>query len=260
MKKTSSAQLIRTSKVCEIRILIPDGYWTPIPWEVFTHKLSRLSSLRVAVVYLVLLDRANHSKRQGEVAASIAKISNWAKVDRRVVAECIEELRDHGMVLIVSAGTPRSRSDPPRYQVPLGSHDLRKGAWVPVPRFLIQEYCTAYHPAVVLLLFLATQTIRSRDDCYVGKQKLSERLNCSQQTVYRAIRRMGHTWEKKFKKLPQPLAITYAHKGTKDERRHYSVRAVVFIRKKGKPPKMLLAPEFKKHFKIPGTFSSEKTS
>jgi hypothetical protein len=238
---------------CKPRILIPPESWTAIQTDVFGDVLPYLQQKRAAQLYCLLYDRARHSPT-GLVAASVAELARWTGLNVRTVSNCLKELREQKFVLRKKIGVKHSRIHKPCWRVPLAEFSTSTASWVPVPRFLIQEYCRQYPGAVILLVLLRHQHIHWLNDCWPGVPRLGKILNWSPSRVRNAIHTMGYErpWKTQGTGLPRPLEITWRTNPQGESRRHFRVLAIRY--KKGtrrSGPTLSIAPDFATFFKIP---------
>jgi hypothetical protein len=230
------------------RILIPARDWTKFDTAVFTDVFPKLRGRFSAAFYSVLYDRAWHSQPRGHFAASYADMVRWTGFDSRVVRNYVNGLLHHGFLRQEQPGIPNSRSNKPKWSVPLVVNP--SGGWVPVPRFFCTEYIRRYPNSVLLIVLLSYQHLSWRDDCWVGPRTLSKRLNWSERRVYQSLHTMLYDWEKLDNGLPCPLETAEPQENTEWTNRHFSVRAFEYFNMRNRSRGVRLAPEFKDHFDI----------
>jgi hypothetical protein len=232
----------------EQRVLYPPGSWMPVQNEVFAKVFPNLKQRRAAHLYMAMYERATRV-RSRELAMNLRQLSELIKCDPRTVRKCIIELLRGGCVEMVhKGGSLRSRTDKPRFRVPLSELDLAPGGWVPVPRFLVTRYLQEFPGSLLLIILLHIQHFHWMDYCWIGLEGLQKFLNWKPRTIYRDLNLMGHKhrWEKLRTDLPWPLRITYS---PNKEKRNFSVRAAQFYLPGGRHKRVVrLSDEFASHF------------
>jgi hypothetical protein len=233
------------------RVLIHGDHWTAFRNEIFEEELADLKENNAAALYAVLYDRACHNKVP-IVKATITELSKWAGVDARVAANCVKELRRESLIHKKSGSVDRSRTQLPRWKVPLAKPDLRHGGWTPVPRILMQQYIRAYPNAVLLLLLLRFQSMSWKDYCWPGVPKMSSLMGWSPTRVRDALKIMAtdEEWDSLGNDLLRPLSVTRRpYKGRLVA--HYRVRVVRYEADKQGRKIVRISRRFRKHFTIP---------
>jgi hypothetical protein len=234
------------------RILVADNHWTAMRSQVFIKIFPTLRKKQSALVFSILFDRCFHS-RSGNVHATRAQIARWAGLDDRTVNDCLKELRDQGYVKRVRRGTLRSRTDTPRWKVPLADFELVDNKlWFFVPRFFFTKYCRKYRNAVVLLSVMYAHHLGWNNRPTIGVTKIAEFLNWSPSRVCRAFRTLGndHNWRSVTTKLPRLLQIKKQLTKSGKVKPYFSVLAVEY---KGtlRRGTVQVARDFAEHFDIP---------
>ena len=149
--------------------------------------------------------------------------------------------------MVHKGGAWRSRTDKPRFRVPLSELDLANGGWVPIPRLLLDPYMITVPSSLLLIVVIYFQHLSWRNDCWVGMKGLRKMLRWKRRTIYHALNLMGHRhrWEKLKTGLPWPLEISFSNTGA----RHFSVRGVRYYLPKGRQKRVVgLSQEFAVHF------------
>jgi hypothetical protein len=230
------------------RIFYPANSWIPVHSDVFEKVFPRLKERLAAHLYMAMYERASQV-RSREFAMNLRDLSELIKCDPRTARKCIIELVGKGFVKMVDEGRAnRSRTDKPRFRVPLVESELAEGRWVPVPRFLVTRYLPEFPGSLLLIVLLSFQHINWNDHCWMSAQLLGTITKWKRRTIYHALNLMGHRhrWEKLRTGLPWPLEIRYSGDW---ERRHFSVRAVQYYCPPGAKVKVVgLSKEFTTHF------------
>jgi hypothetical protein len=243
-----------------IRVLMPPKSWTAVRHEIFEDVLPHIPTTLGQIIYLLLCDATWHSYGdEKSTNASIAQLSRWTNSDWRSVKKCLIDLMQRNFVQCLSRGKSRSRSNRPRWVVPLAQFDIKQRSWTPVPRFLIRDYPRFYQNAILLVVLLWIQDWSPRNDCWAGVTFLAKHTGWSKRKIYQAEYILGHKekWESLGKAAHDPgagvvtpppwsLEIFYNPERTV---RHFKVRAVIYERSEGRRwPRVWLAPEFARHF------------
>ena len=226
-------------------------HWTPVRREVFEDVLPGLKSTLSQVLYLMLYDRIWHNRR-GFVCASIPDLATWTGADWRTVEKALYELFHEKFLDSPSTGHAKSRSDKPRFVVPLAELDIKtEGPWTAIPRFLIEDYPRQYRNSILASVLLWHQAFTGgRNYCWPGVERLAKYTGWSNRKVFDTLHIMGHetVWKKLSLELPRPLEISYNATRTI---RHFRVRAVFYEAKQpNRWPRMWLTEEFAKHYGI----------
>ena len=163
-------------------------------------------------------------------------MTRWTGLDQRTVSPCLYELLKTKVIRCGHLGKNRSRTDKPRWTVPLTQFELEEGCWVPIPRILIHKYLPAYPRAILLVILLWHQHMSWRNECWPGMKRLADYTGWSKRKVYSALRELGdeNEWHNYCPDLPWPLEITFRLNKHGKKSRHYHVRAVVYEPKKGR--------------------------
>jgi hypothetical protein len=234
----------------ENRIRYPPSSWIPVPAEFFRQVLPALEETRAAGLLLTMHVMVR-SSRERRLRANLTDLSAQMHCDSRIVRRCLDELGDKSLVVRVHRGTKRSRSDKPRWRVPLSEFALSAGGWVPVPRFLITHYLPVFPGSLLLIILLFYEHHGWRNDCWPGVGHLAELTGWKSRTVYRALNLMGHRhrWERLGTGLPWPLEVTWRPSKKGGEIRHFRVRAVHYHSRPGyRHPVVSLTREFGEYF------------
>jgi hypothetical protein len=238
----------RERKPRETRILFPPGSWIPVPKEVFEEVLPKVVRKLAAHLYIAMYERACRN-RSKPFAANLHDLSEYIKCDPRTARRCIMELcRKDFVEMVYGEWKLRSRTDKPKFRVPLSEVELEAGGWVPVPRFLVTRYLPRFRGSLLLIILLYYQHLSWKNYCWPGAAALQRKTRWQPRTVYHALNVMGHQrrWERLGTGLPWPLEITYS---PDRKTRRFSVRAVRFYRPPGrKKPVVSLTDEFAIHF------------
>jgi hypothetical protein len=219
-------QRVRHDK--EQRIFYPANSWMPVENDVFGKVFPKLRERRAPHVYMAMYQRAQRV-RSKEFAMNLRELSELIKCDPRTARKCIIELLGKGFVKMPhKGGAKRSRTDKPRFRVPLLSEsELASGGWVPVPLFLVNRYLQSFPGSLLIIILLYIQHLKWEDHCWIGLTGLQKILKRKRRTIYRDLNLMCHRqkWEKLATDLPRPLSIKYSADWTS---RHFSVRAVQY--------------------------------
>ena len=224
--------------------------WTPIRNEVFTEILRTLEERCSAALFLVMYDRAYHS-RSRLLAATVAQLARLTGIDARTVTKCLDELLQQKLVRQVGKGVNRSKTRRPVWKVPSATIDpKREGNWTPVPRNLILNYVPAYRNAVLLPLLIYHQNMNKLNYCWVGVPALSKRLKWSETRVNESLRYMydKENWRSLHPDLPWPLRCKVVRQNGQSRRR-FSVLAIEY-EGSGKKAKMRLSKAFRWAFDL----------
>lgn len=244
----------------ETRILFPPDSWMPVQNDVFTQVFPALEKHRAPHLYMAMYERARRSQT-GKFAANLQDLSELIDCDPRTARNCVIELCQKGFVkMVYQGGAARSRTDKPKFRVPLAELDLAPGGWAPIPRFLVNRYLPAFPGSLLLIVLLHIQHFRWQTHSWVGVTGLRKITKWRPRTIYRALNLMGHRkrWEQLRTGLPWPLRITYSPDG---KTRHFSVRAVRYYLPPGRKKRVVgLSEEFAIYFgyrKVPGRDNEE---
>jgi hypothetical protein len=222
-----------SAKQKRIRIELASKAWTAVHQRVFERVLPSVSPA-AQVVYLVLLDRIWH-ERPKRVAAGEADLVRWTGLDQRTVNRCLTELYCKAKVIrCVYPGKKGSRMHRPLWTIPLTRFELADGNWVPVPRILIHKYLPAFPSAILLIIILKHQHMSWRNECWPGVSRLAQYTGWSKRKVYDAVKQMANEekWKKCHPDLPWPLEMTWRKNPHGGKSRRYSIRAVVYERRR----------------------------
>ena len=235
-------------------VRIPSRHVTYFPKAVFEDVLPQTYQRHSALVYAVMYDRAWHAKTK-RFAATESDLAAWTGRDTRTVQNCLRELEMHGYVICRHRGTKRSRTDKPIWRVPHATFDMRRTAWVAVPRFLITSYLPTYPNAVLLSVLAYFHSLLNLNWAWPSVVKLYLTLHCWSQTrVYTALDVMSSKakWNRLGTGLPRPLARKRIYNPTKKQwTQYYRVRCFVFGHSSKQPKRLLyLRPVFAKRFRI----------
>jgi hypothetical protein len=217
------------------KILLQSESWTAIRHDVFNDVLPKLSP-SAQILYLALFDHIWHIPRR-RIFACEADMVRWTGLDQRTVSRCLNELLNETEVICCEhLGKKNSRTDKPRWTVPLTQFELDEGYWVPIPRFLIHKYLPAYPRAILLVILLWHQHMSWLNECWPGAPRLALLTGWSRRKVYDALCKLNNenVWHKCCPDLPWPLEITFRPNKHGGKSRHYRVRAVVYEPKKGR--------------------------
>ena len=136
------------------RIFYPNDSWLAIQNQVFTEVFPSLRERRARHLYLAMYERARQM-RSREFAANLRGLSELIRCDPRTAKNCIDELRRLDFVKMVhKGGAWRSRTDKPRFRVPLSELDLANGGWVPIPRLLLDPYMITVPSSLLLIVVI----------------------------------------------------------------------------------------------------------
>ena len=237
-----------TSKLRRKRIFYPPSSWFPLQSIAFETVFPKLLRKRSAHLYIAMYERTQRQQCKS-FAANLTDLGKLIDCDSRTVRPCIIELvRKRFVKMVYEGSNRRSRTDKPRFTVPLAMESLDPGFWFPVPRFLVTQYLKKFKGSIVLIALLYHQHLMWKRDCWPGAQRLTRILGMNSRTVYAYLNTMGHQapWERLGNGLPWPLAISYSPDG---KTRHYSVRAAQFFTPPGgTKPAVKLRQEFAIHF------------
>jgi hypothetical protein len=232
----------------EQRIFYPANSWMPVQSAVLRKVFPKLRQHRAAHLYMAMYERATRVGPR-EFAMNLRELSELIECDPRTVRKCIVELCQKGFIdMVHKGGAKRSRTDKPRFRVPLSESELAGGEWFPIPRFLVTKYMQAFPGSLLLIILISFQHIEWNDHCWVGVSALRRIIRWKPRTIYSALNLMGHKhrWEKFGTDLPWPLEIRYS---TNWERRHFSVRVVQYYLPPGHRHRVVgLSKEFETHF------------
>ena len=253
-----------TGKRRRKRIFYPRGSWFPLQNEVFETVFPKLRGNRSRQLYIAMYEFAQRQQSK-PFSANLTDLGKMIDCDSRTARACIIELVKRGFVKMAhEGGKLRSRTDKPKFTVPLGTEDLDPGFWFPVPRFLVTDYLPKYKGSLVLIALLYHQHMSWKDYCWPGVQRLVKVLGMNRRSVYAYLNKMGHEhrWKRLGTGLPWPLAITYSPDG---KRRRFSVRAAQFYIPPGRKKAVVkLREEFAVYFgyrrKPPSTAPKETNS
>lgn len=227
----------------QLRVRIPDEEWTPFANEIFDEWFGRLREKSAAAVYAVLYDRAYHNQNSA-VKASFNDLSNWTRLDTRVVKKCLEELQH---LSLIHESTSRNRL----WKVHLAKFSLPDGNWTPVPRLLIRHYLPLYRNSVLLLLILRLHGFQWLNHCWARTETLGLKMGWSETRARYAMTEMSDfkKWRANGTELPHPLSWW---RDQETQQWRYRVRAVRYERRGEKStPTVRLSTRFSKAFGIP---------
>jgi hypothetical protein len=230
------------------RIFYPVNSWMPVPNEVASRVFAKLKQGRAPHLYMAMYERATRV-RSRQFSMNLRELGELVHCDPRTARKCFIELVEEGFVKIVhKGGANRSRTDKPKFRVPLCELELADGGWFPVPRFLVTRYLPKFPGSLLLIILISMQHQKWNDHCWMGVPYLEKITNWNSRSIYHALNIMGHRhkWKKLGTGLPWPLKILYDEKL---ERRHFSVRAVHYYLPATRRRKVVaLSEEFASHF------------